>query len=104
MNITPRTSHRFLPTLTEVVSVAAPLVEPARPERDFEATVQSVMRQVNSVIDQQLQDESEVHFRAVVAEQMQLLGERLRTELEVIVRQAVTEVLSAQSDFHKSNS
>jgi len=104
MSNTSRTSHRFLPTLTEVVSVAEPPIEPAPPEPDIEATVQSVMQQVNRVIDQQLQEESEVLFRVVVAEQMRLLGDRLRTELEAVVRQAVSEALTAQSDFHKPNS
>lgn len=104
MSNTSRTSHRFLPTLTEVVSVADPHIEPAPPEPDIEATVQSVMQQVNHVINQQLQDESEVLFRVVVAEQMRLLGDRLRAELEAVVRQAVIEALTTQSDLHKSNS
>lgn len=104
MSNTSRTSHRFLPTLTEVVSVAEPPIEPAQPEPDFEASVQSVMQQVNRVIDQQLQDESEVLLRVVVSEQMRLLGDRLRAELEVVVRQAVIEALTAQTDFHKPNS
>lgn len=104
MSNTSRTSHRFLPTLTEVISVAEPPIEPAPPVPDTEATVQSVMQQVNRAIDQQLQDESEVLFRVVVAEQMRLLGDRLRAELEVVVRQAVIEALTAQSNFHKPNS
>lgn len=104
MSTTSRTSHRFLPTLTEVVSVPTPPFEPAAPAPDVEATVQSVMRQVSRVLDQQLQDESEVLFRVVVAEQMRLLGDRLRRELESVVRQAVGEALTAQSDFHKPNS
>jgi hypothetical protein len=104
MSTTSRTSHRFLPTLTEVVSVPTPPFEPAAPAPDVEATVQSVMRQVSRVIDQQLQDESEVLFRQLVTEQMRLLGERLRAELEVVVRQAVIEALPSQSDFHKLNS
>lgn len=104
MSNTSRTSHRFLPTLTEVVSVAEPLVEPTPPKPDTEAAVQTVMRQVNRVIDQQLQDETEVLLRVMVAEQMRLLGDRLRAELEVVVRQAVGEALTAQSYFHKPNS
>lgn len=103
MSNTSRTSHRFLPTLTEVVSVTASPIETTAPVPDVEATVQSVMQQVSRVIDQQLQDESEVLFRLVVTEQMRLLGDRLRTELEVVVRQAVAEALPAQSDFHKPN-
>lgn len=103
MSNTSRTSHRFLPTLTEVVSATEPTIETAAPVSGVEATVQSVMQQVNRVIDQQLQDESEVLFRVVVTEQMRLLGDRLRTELEIVVRQAVAESLPAQSDFHKPN-
>lgn len=104
MSNTSRTSHRFLPTLTEVISVAEPPIEPAPPEPDIEATVQSVMQQVNRVINQQLHEESEVLFRMLVAEQMRLLGDRLRTELEAVVRQAVREALFAQSRLHKPNS
>ena len=104
MSNTSRTTHRFLPTLTEVVAVAEPPIEPAPPELDIEATVQSVMQQVNRVLDQQLQEESEVLLRVVVADQMRLLGDRLRAELEVVVRQAVIEALPAHSNLHKPNS
>lgn len=105
MSSSTRISHRFLPTLTEVVVSGAKLIAATPlPERDVETTVQSVMQQVNRIIDQQLQAESESLLRIVIAEQMRLLGERLRTELEVVVRQAVMEALPAQSDFHKPNS
>lgn len=101
MSTPPRNLPRFLPTLTEVVHL--PTVErtttPAAP--DLEATVSYAMQRVDSVIERRLREEADVMLRNLVTEELQSLGVRLRQELEAVVRQAVSEAMTSQSNQHK---
>ena len=100
MNNSPRNTPRFLPTLTEVVVL--PTVEKMQaPVRvDTESTVKFVMQRVDALIEQRLSEEFDVLLRIGMTEQLQNLGERLRQELESVVRQAVSDALSAKPDQH----
>jgi hypothetical protein len=91
MTSTPRNLPRFLPTLTEVVhpSTLPPKSVPATP--DLEETVWFVMQRVDLVIEKRLREEADALLRTVVAEQLQTLGARLREELEIVVREAISE-------------
>lgn len=102
MSTPPRNLPRFLPTLTEVVHPSA-LVRPVVPAMpDLEETVLSVMRRVDTVMERRLREEADAMLRNVVTEQLQRLGASLRQELEIVVRQAVSESMTSQSNLHKS--
>jgi len=77
---------------------AAPAV-PATP--DLEETVWFVMQRVDLVIERRLREETEAMLGNLVTEQLQTLGVRLRQELEAVVRQAVAEAMTSQSNQHK---
>lgn len=103
MTTTPRNLPRFLPTLTEVVHPSG-LVRTAAPATpDLEEAVWFVMQRVDMVIERRVSEETEVMLRTVVTEQVQTLRLRLRQELEDVVRQAVSEALTAQAETHKTN-
>jgi len=105
----PRNLPRFLPTLTEVVQPAALSRAPVAPipqvdpdvelnldlGPDLDAIVQSAMQRVTGVIEQRVREQTEAMFRTVVNEQVQACIEGFRQELEVVVRQAVTDTLGA---------
>ncbi|WP_114970355.1 hypothetical protein [Rhodoferax ferrireducens] len=101
MNTIPRNLPRFLPTLTEVVhpDELVRMAVPALPGVD--ETVSLVMQRVEPVIERRLREEADVMLRNMVAEQLQRLSAGLRQELEIVVRQAVSEVMTSQSSQHK---
>lgn len=100
MSTTHRNLPRFLPTLTEIVRPASldRTAVPATP--DLEETVWFVMQRVDMLIERRLREEADVMLRTVVNEQIQTLSARLRQELEGVVRQAVSEALSAREKTH----
>lgn len=101
MNQTPRNPPRFLPTLTEVVdpsTLVVPVV-PATP--DLEDAVWFVMQRVDMLIERRVREEVDAMLSTLVAQQMQALGERLRAELEGVVRLAVADALALQNETHK---
>ena len=75
MNTASRTAPRFLPTLTEVVDPATLHLPTSPPKPDVEQLVQTVLQKVE-------------------AEMVQ----RLRAELEPLVRQLVVDAMASLSD------
>ena len=101
MNQAPRNLPRFLPILTEIVdpsSLAAPTV-PATP--DLEDAVWFVMQRVDMLIERRVREETDAMLSTIVAQHLQSLGERLRLELEGVVRLAVADAIALQKDMHK---
>jgi hypothetical protein len=95
MSTTVRSAPRFLPTLTEVVhpSGSAETPVPATPE--FEEIVQTVMHQVDAMMERRISEEARALARRLVDDELESLRGRLRQELELIVRQTVTEAIGA---------
>lgn len=100
MSTTPKNLPRFLPTLTEVVHPSSLNRATVVAMPDIEDTVRFVMQRVNQVIEHRLREEADAMLRTVVAEQFQTLGVNLRQELEVVVRQAVSEAMTSQINQH----
>jgi hypothetical protein len=101
MNQAPRNLPRFLPILTEIVdpsSLAAPTVS-ATP--DLEDAVWFVMQRVDMLIERRVREETDAMLSTIVAQHLQSLGERLRLELEGVVRLAVADAIALQKDMHK---
>ena len=103
MSAPPRNLPRFLPTLTEVVQPSGLSRALAPPTPDPEEIVQLVMLRVGLATDRRIREETEALIRALVTEQTKGLGECLRQELELRVRQAVTDALTPSVDKHKIN-
>lgn len=101
MSTPPRNLPRFLPMLTEVVHPADLARRSVSPLPEQEEIVQSVMQRVSLLLEQRLCAEAESMARKLVIEQLQSLREQLRQELELVVRQAVSEAMTLRSDFHK---
>lgn len=107
MNQPPRNLPRFLPTLTEVVDpsiLAVPTVHVAPTvlaTPDLEDAVWFVMQRVDMLIERRVREEAEVMLNTLVAQQLQSLGERLRLELEGVVRLAVADAIALQKEMHK---
>ena len=96
-----RLPPRFVPTLTEVVdgpdaqaSLAPP--QPAAVQAPHsglaDAIVHRVMQRVDVSLDRRLREA----VAAVVIEQTQHLGPRLRIEIEAVVRDCVAEALAGE--------
>ena len=96
MSTLPRNNLRFLPTLTEVVVLPldGKTEPPATP--DLENIIGLVMERVNLVIERRLREEFDATLRLMMTEQLQSLGIRLRQELEIVVRQAVSDALTSK--------
>jgi hypothetical protein len=110
MNQPPRNLPRFLPTLTEVVDpsiLAAPTVPtvPMAPTvlatPDLEDAVWFVMQRVDMLIERRVREETDAMLNTLVTQQLQSLGERLRLELEGVVRLAVADAIALQKEMHK---
>ncbi len=95
MALAPRTIPRFLPTLTEVVQ-ARPTVarlppDQAQAEREDKISiVESVREQVDAELGELLRDA----VAAAMLEQVDAIAQRLRDEIEPILRQAVADMVA----------
>lgn len=100
MSTTDRNFPRFVPTLTAIVEPSdfARATALARP--DIEEIVQSVMQQMQEVIENRLSEEIDSVVRSLVAEQLPRLQLRLKQELEPGVRQAVLDAIKRRSEAH----
>lgn len=96
MAVTARGYPRFVPTLTEVVRVSAPPpeapapieppVDPAVLEAERRAAVaERVRAQLRLALDSRMQDA----VAAAMLEQVDAIGERLRLQMEDMVRQSL---------------
>lgn len=102
MSTPPRNLPRFLPTLTEVVQPSVLAGASAPPTPDHEEIVQSVMQRVDLVLERRLSEEVDAMVRTLVAEQLTTLRTGLYEELEVVVRQAVSNAMPSRVDLHKA--
>jgi hypothetical protein len=96
MTPTTRQPPRFVPTLTEKVD---PRGDHAAAQADVsvEALVNEVMQQIQPMLVQQLQEESELWLRAALAQHLRRLNARTQSALESLVRQAVADALKTQN-------
>jgi hypothetical protein len=101
MNSHSRNLPRFLPTLTEVVEPPPVIRTHVAATPDIEDTVWFVMQRVDLVIERRVAEELNAMLRTVVAEHVQTLAASIRQELEVVVREAVTEAMVLQANQHK---
>lgn len=101
MSMPPRHLPRFLPTLTEVVQPPTSTRSPTPVMPDSEALSQLIMRRVEQVIEHRIQEEVDAMVQTLLTVQMQTLRSRLREELELVVRQAVSEGLASGLETDK---
>jgi hypothetical protein len=98
MNPVSRPAPRFVPTLTEVVDpgTLGNLVPKTRVD-EVQAVVDLVLRQLQPIFEQRLEEEFDRLVRATLANQWAELRERLHADLEISVRQVVAATLDAQN-------
>jgi BMFP domain-containing protein YqiC len=101
MATTPRHLPRFLPTLTEVVKPTDSARSSAQATPDLEEISRAIMQRIEPLVEQRLREEVDAMVRAAVTAQVQTLRLRLREELEAAVRQAVTEATTSGLDLNK---
>lgn len=87
---------RFVPTLTEVVDPASLSRLAPNPQPDVQAVINLVQRQVGPIFERRLQEELDRLIRTMVAKQWSELSVKLQDEMDMFVRQAVADALSAQ--------
>lgn len=101
MNSPPRNPPRFIPTLTEVVDPARLTSIATKSNPDTEAMINMVQRQVRPIFERRLEEEFDRMVRSMVARQWADIGARLQDEMDMFVRQAVTDALNS-TDVVKS--
>ncbi|MDP3798051.1 MAG: hypothetical protein Q8R06_13025 [Polaromonas sp.] len=97
------TPPRFVPTLTEVVRPTAPAstssepVAPAAPPLDAsgleERVVQRVMQRIDLILERRLREV----VGQLILEQTQTLAPRLRGEVELVLRETVSQALAQEA-------
>jgi hypothetical protein len=98
MSSLSRNPPRFVPTLTQVVEVANASLVAAPSPPDFEQLVQLVLERVEARLEFRWRDAAEVLVQA----QLQNLRQSFRAELEPLVRQSVTQAMTAQTSQNES--
>lgn len=83
-----RTPPKFVPTLTEVVHGGTPAR--AEDSASQEQLVQRVMQRVDMTLERRLRES----IAAAVLEQTRALGPILREEIELVVREAVSQAFA----------
>ena len=101
MNQAPRKLPRFLPTLTEIVDPSTLVAPEVQATPDLENAVWFVMQRVDMLIERRVREETDAMLSTVVAQHLQSLGERLRLEMEGVVRLAVVDAIALQNEMHK---
>ena len=96
-----RLPPRFVPTLTEVVdraeAASAPAeAPPAAPAVVDEVLADAIVHRVMQRVDVSLERRLREAVAAVVIEQTQHIGPRLRIEIEAVVRDCVAEALAGE--------
>ncbi|APW42846.1 hypothetical protein [Rhodoferax saidenbachensis] len=87
-----KATPRFLPTLTEVVHPASPVVARASAE-DRAQLVERVTQRAVAAVQEQLQ----ATLQSLLDEHVQILAQRLQAETERVVRLAVSQALSEEN-------
>ena len=94
----PRTPPKFVPTLTEVVRSGASEAK-ADGGLTQEQLVSRVMQRVDLMLDRKLREA----IAATVLEQTRALGPILREEIELVVREAVSQAFAEElAPAHKT--
>jgi hypothetical protein len=86
----PRTPPKFVPTLTEVVHGAG--ATRAEQTASQEQLVQRVMQRLDMTLERRLRES----IAAAVLEQTRSLGPILREEIELVVREAVSQAFAEE--------
>jgi len=86
-----RTPPRYVPTLTEVVKAAAGPASAAA-ALSQEQLVHRIMQRIDLSLDRKLREA----IATTVLEQTRLLGPLLREEIEIAVRQTVSQALAEE--------
>lgn len=97
MTVPMRQPPRFVPTLTEVIDPSASNQTATHSGIDEEALVATILQQVQPMADLLLRQESEQWLRATLAQELHGFSTRMQSELESMVRQAVSEALTPQN-------
>ena len=98
MNTPPRNLPRYVPTLTEIVEPSSLIRTPTSTSPSVEEMTQSVMQQVDRVLDRRLREETEGMLRNLVMQQLETMHLRLREELALVVRQAVAQAMALREE------
>lgn len=85
-----RPPPRYVPTLTEVVSGAA--VPQAAPGLTQEQIVHRIMQRIDLTLDRRLREA----IATVVLEQTRTMGPLLREQVEIVVKQTVSQALAEE--------
>lgn len=89
----PRTPPRYVPTLTEVVQPAAAQDDAATSlEQLQEQVIHRVMQRVDLSLERRLREA----IATLVLEQTRNLGPLLREEIELVVRQSVSDAVAQE--------
>jgi len=88
---------RFIPTLTEVVDPASLRAKADFDKTDQDALVERIQSELQTRMDQLVQQEFEQLLREVSGEYLQAMRLRLQLELRSMVRLAVTEYAQQNS-------
>ena len=86
----PRTPPKFVPTLTEVVRSGTAGATKAEGGLTQEQLVQRVMQRVDMALERRVREA----IAATVLEQTRALGPILREEIELVVREAVSQAFA----------
>ncbi len=88
-----RTPPRFVPTLTEVVNPGHSGTAPAAAAPwSQEQLIHRIMQRIDLSLDRRLRET----IATIVLEQTRTLGPQLRDEIELVVRQTVSQALSEE--------
>ncbi|WP_298934231.1 hypothetical protein [uncultured Ramlibacter sp.] len=87
-----RTPPRYVPTLTEVVSVGAQPQPGAATSLSEEQLVHRIMQRVDLTLERRLREA----IATTVLEQTRSLGPMLREEIEAVVRDSVSQALAEE--------
>lgn len=98
MNTPPRNLPRYVPTLTEIVEPSSLIRAPNSTSPSFEEMTQSVMQQVERVLDRRVREETEGMLRNLVTQQLETMHLRLREELAQVVRQTVAQAMALREE------
>jgi hypothetical protein len=101
MSTVPPSVHRFVPTLTEVVSPS--LLSPSVNDGVVadEALIKSLTQQLSSVIEHLLAESAEEMTQKIVTEHLKNVSQILKLELATAVREALHQAQSSNANQYK---
>lgn len=101
MRTLPPPFPRFVPTLTEVVEPSL-LTQPVNNGGTAQqALMDSLTLHLTAVIERRFSDFGEVVIRTLLAEQLQMVKDKLKLELDEAIKQVVYQAYSSNPDQYK---